>query len=133
MYTKRIQKRMISPLLADTMKYSHTALLLVILLGQFFIPVKYLHYYIFLLLIVMLDWNDSDGMCTLTRLEHYFRTGEWVSLSSAEGGPEFVRPLLNRTFGWSLTTVEADRLNYATMLLLTLVAFVRYRAYLVSR
>jgi hypothetical protein len=72
-----------------------------------------------------MDWNDLDGMCILTKVEHYFRSSEWVSTAPVEGGPEFFRPILQR-LGISLTRAEADRLNNFVFLFCWLIAFVRY-------
>lgn len=72
-----------------------------------------------------MDWNDFDGMCILTKIEHYFRTGEWTSKSPLEGGPEFFRPILLR-FGFNVTRSDADRLNNFIFLMFLGITFMRY-------
>jgi hypothetical protein len=96
---------------ADIFHYFHIGLIFFILLSSFILPTKYLYINIFLIIITMMDWNDFDGMCILTKIEHYFRTGKWESISPVEGGPEFFRPLVNNTFSLELSSTEADRLN----------------------
>ncbi len=112
-------------LLADITKWIHIFMILFVLLGHSLVPVKYLKYYIFFVLFILLDWNDVDGMCVLTKLENYFRTGNWVSLSPLEGGPEFFRPLMNRIFSLNLTRTEADRLNNFMFITCIIIAFSR--------
>ena len=61
---------------------------------------------------IFLDWNDLDGQCTLTGLEHFFRTGQWDSRPAEESeAPEFFRPTINKIFSWELSRDQASRLN----------------------
>jgi hypothetical protein len=113
-----------SPVMADLVRFVHYVMVLCVFLGPF-LPRKYLPYYMFFILLIFLDWNDLDGMCILTKLEHSFRSGEWVSTSPVEGGPEFFRPILQR-MGFSLTRSEGDRLNNFVFLICWFIAFVRY-------
>jgi hypothetical protein len=110
---------------ADITKWIHIFMILFVLVGHSVSPVKYLKYYIFFVLFILLDWNDIDGMCILTKLENYFRTGKWVSLSPLEGGPEFFRPLINGIFSLNLNRTEADRLNNFMFVLCIIIAFYR--------
>lgn len=114
-----------SLILANIVRYIHYSLIAFILLGNLFIPKRYLKYYIVLIAVVILDWNDIDGMCILTKLEHYFRTNEWASKSPIEGGPEFFRPLLQSLTGIHMTNIEADRLNTFMFVLVMLIAILR--------
>jgi hypothetical protein len=111
---------------ADITKLIHGLLVLFVLLGQLILPRAYLKYYIVLVLLILLDWNDYDGMCVLTKLEHYFRTGEWSNKSPVEGGPEFFRPLINRLFNLNLNRTEADRINNFLFITCLLIAVLRY-------
>jgi hypothetical protein len=113
-----------SDALANIVRGIHYLMILGVFVGPF-LPHKWLPYYMLFVLLIFLDWNDLDGMCILTKLEHYFRSGEWESSSPVEGGPEFVRPILQQ-FGMSLTRAEADRLNNFIFLLCWGAAFVRY-------
>ena len=117
---------MTNVLLANLIYLIHLGMLMMILIAPFLFPPTYLKYVIVLTIVIMLDWNDIDGMCILTKLEHYFRTGEWANKSAAQGGPEFFRPLMKRWFGWNLTREEADRINYLFLLTSLLICFVRF-------
>jgi hypothetical protein len=115
-------------MIADIIRGIHMGMFVVVMAGPFVLPARYLPAYLLFVWLIFMDWNDTDGMCILTKLEHYFRTGEWVDRSPVEGGPEFFRPLLS-TFGMELTRVEADRLNNFVFLLFWGVGLVRYIAW----
>lgn len=112
-------------LIANIIKYIHFGLILFILIAHSLIPVKYIKYYLLLVMIIFLDWNDADGQCILTRLEHYFRTDKWKQSSPVEGGPEFFRPVINKLFNKQLSRTEADRLNNFIFIICWLIAFLR--------
>ena len=65
-------------------------------------------------------------MCILTRLENYFRSGDWTAKAPIEGGPEFFRPLINHITGLNLGRLEADRLNNTIFIVCWLIGFLRY-------
>ena len=115
---------MASLLLANVINKLHFVLVLTVLLGCF-APIRYLPYYILFILVILIDWNDFDGMCILTKLEHWARYDNWEARSPQEGGPEFVRPLLNKTFNLNLTTIQADRINTLVFVIGLLIAFLR--------
>ena len=115
----------INTIIADIIYYIHYTLVLYVLTGWFITPLKYLKYYILLIIFIFLDWNDSDGQCILTRLENYFRYGVWKQKSPIEGGPEFFRPLLDTIFGYKISRIQADRLNNFIFMLCLLAAFIK--------
>jgi hypothetical protein len=119
----------ISLFFADIVHYFHVGLIIFILFSVFFLPSNHLPFTIILIILTMMDWNDFDGMCILTKIEHYFRTGKWESLSSVDGGPEFFRPLVNNTFSLKLTRIQAERLNNFLFLSSLLYGFIRYMYY----
>jgi hypothetical protein len=126
-------------IIADTIHYLHIVLVFYVLTGWIITPIRKIHYYILFVLFVLLDWNDLDGECFLTRLEHYFREkarngssssgngndDEKITISNETGEPEFFRPLMNRIFNSNLTSQEASRLNYFTFISAILLAFLR--------
>lgn len=116
-------------LFANIIHYFHIILIIFTLFSVLFIPKNFLPFSIILIIVTMMDWNDFDGMCILTKIEHYFRTGKWESLSTIEGGPEFFRPLVNNTFSLKLTHIQAERLNNFLFLLALLYGFIRYMIY----
>jgi hypothetical protein len=116
-----------SEILANIIFYIHFSLVFFVLVGFAFLPAKWLVYYIILALIIMLDWNDLDGMCILTKVEHYFRTGEWVS--KQDGAPEFFRPFIRRVFGINMERDNAEKLSNFVFLGVILIGFIRYVRY----
>ncbi len=115
---------MTRPVIADMIRILHLLMFVVVLAGPF-LPYRYLPYYLLFVWIIFLDWNDLDGMCILTKLEHYARHGTWETESPVEGGPEFFRPIA-QTLGFQLTRTEADRLNNFIFLICWGAAFIRY-------
>lgn len=113
-------------LAAELTKAIHIFMIFFVLVGHTALPLRYLKYYIIFVILILLDWNDTDGMCCLTKVEHYFRTGNWVSQSPLEGGPEFFRPLVNSMFKLDLTRTQADRLNNFIFILCLLIANLRF-------
>jgi hypothetical protein len=113
-----------SHFLANLTRWIHLLMFVVVIAGPF-LPRRLLPYYILFIFVIFLDWNDVDGMCILTKIEHYFRTGMWESTSPVEGGPEFFRPML-QVFGISLSRTEADRLNNFIFIICCMIAFIRY-------
>lgn len=124
----------INAIIADSIHYLHILLVLYILFGWIITPIKKIHYYILVIMFVILDWNDIDGECILTRLEHYFRekiknTNTKLTTNTETGQPEFFRPLVNKLFNTQLTTNEANRINYFAFILVMMLAFFRMIRY----
>ena len=118
---------MINIFVANIFRYIHLLLIFYVFTGFIITPIKYLKYYIFMLILIFLDWNDSDGQCILTGLEHRFRTGKCNKKSARyENAPEFFRPLINKLFNLNLSRDESDRLNNFIFMLCLLFAFIRY-------
>jgi hypothetical protein len=98
--------------IGDFIRYIHLILIGYVFVGHYITPIQYIKYYLLLIIFIFLDWNDYDGQCILTKLEHYFRTGEWNQKPAIESmAPEFFRPIIQKIFNLSLTRLEADRLN----------------------
>ena len=114
-------------ILADIVKFIHILLFVFVLIGPFILPKKHLYYYIILVILIFLDWNDLDGQCILTRIEYWLRYNQWYNQGSpSEGGPEFFRHLYIQVFGQNISTQKADRLNNFLFILCLLIAFLRY-------
>ena len=116
---------MISNNIADLILLVHYSLIIFILIGHVLLPHKYLKYYILLIILIFIDWNDSDGQCILTRLESYFRTGQWKQQPALIGGPEVFRPMVNKIFNVNLSRLEAYKLNNLLFIICLLIAFLR--------
>ena len=109
--------------IANFILYIHYVLISFILVGHILLPKEYLKYYILLIIIIFLDWNDLDGQCILTRLEYYYRTGIWQQKNYS---PEVFRPTINKIFNINLNKEEGNKLNNFIFLLCLLIGFLRY-------
>ena len=117
-------------IIADIIHYFHAFIVLFILTGNFYIPSKYLVYFIVFVILTIMGWNDLFGACILTKLEYYFRTGIWSNKSAKdEGGPEFFRPFIKSITGIDMTREEADKLNNTLFLSIILISFLRFYYY----
>jgi hypothetical protein len=128
---------MINTILADIIHYLHILLVLYVISGWIITPAKWIHFYILFVIFILLDWNDYDGECFLTKLEHYFRDksrGGWspivdnndkISINTENGQPEFFRPLINKTFNIEMSSQDATKLNYFVFIFGILLAFLR--------
>lgn len=123
-------KQNISIVIADIIHYTHLLLIIYILFGFIFLPSNHLPFYIILIILVFIDWNDYDGMCILTKLEYYFRYGVWIKhieeTKKYEEPAEFFRPLIKRKLNIDLTAQQASRLNNLLFSLCLLFGFIRY-------
>ena len=119
----------INILIADIIHYLHIVLVGYVLIGWLITPVRRIHYYIKFVIFVLLDWNDLDGECFLTKIEYYFRErsrermptmstkdNEKLTINTETGEPEFFRPLMKRMFDLELTSQDASRINYFTFI-----------------
>lgn len=116
---------MINHSIANFINFIHTIMVIYIFVGHYFTPIQYLKYYLLFIIFIFLDWNDFDGQCILTKLEHYFRTGLLSEKSPIQEGPEFFRPLVRKLFNLKLNSYEADRLNNFTFMMCFLFGFFR--------
>ncbi len=112
--------------IGNLIKYIHIILILYILVGHQLTPIRYLKYYLILVIFIFLDWNDFDGQCILTKLESYFKFNTWNQIPAIqEEGPEFFRPLINKLFNLNLNREEATRLNNFIFMFCFLLGFYR--------
>lgn len=103
---------MIKLVLADLVYWIHVIYVVVAIFGVFFIPDAYLGIGLLIVPLTILDWNDYDGQCFLTRIEAILR-GNWnPKEATASGGPEFFRPLLQYILGIKVTRETASKINY---------------------
>ncbi len=117
-----------SEFLANFVYYLHLSIIIFIFLGNLILPFRYLPYLVLLIIIIMLDWNDFDGMCILTKLEYYFRTGNLSQQpATEENAPEFFRPLIKKIFGVNISRKAASRLNNFLFLVILLITLIRIK------
>jgi hypothetical protein len=120
----------INIIIADLIHIIHIILVLYIMSGFIITPNKYLKYYLYLIIFIFLDWNDSDGQCILTKIEHFFRTGQLTQKTAqCEDAPEFFRPEIYKMFNIKLNRIEADKINNFIFILCFLFGFIRYDAF----
>ncbi len=118
---------MTSILIADIIHYTHIILVLFILTGIFYVPNKYLPYFISFVILIVMGWNDLFGSCLLTKWEYYYRTGIWSNLSAKdEGGPEFFRPFIKSITGIEMTRDQSEKLNNTLFLSIILISVIKY-------
>ena len=106
--------------------FFHFIVLILIIFGWGILPKWTLKYQMFIVPLIFLDWNDWDGMCILTRLEHYFKTGKWEQKSFEEGGPEFFRPLLEKILGKKFDRITASRINYTIFIFAWIITYFKF-------
>ena len=115
--------------IADLIHYLHIVLVLYIIVGWYITPIKYIHLYLLLIIFVILDWNDFDGQCILTRLEHYYRYKNTKPDTEPDKEknkrPEFFRPLIKKWFNINLNREESRRVNYFVFVFSFLLGFLR--------
>ena len=117
---------MINYIMADLVKYIHYILVIYVLTGYLYTPNQYLKYYLLFIIAIFLDWNDFDGQCVVTGLEHYFRYGTWDARPAEESeAPEFFRPIVNKIFSINLNREQASRLNNFLFMGSFLIGFIR--------
>ena len=120
-----------SILLANFINYIHRLLVLFILSGLFYIPNKYLPFFIIFVILVVMGWNDLYGSCFLTKLEYYFRTGIWSNLSAKDdNGPEFFRPFIKSITGINMNRKQADKLNNILFISIIIISIIKYCIFL---
>jgi len=116
-------------ILADIVQFIHILLILFVLVGPFILPKKHLYYYIISVILIFMDWNDLDGQCILTRIEHWLRYNQWYNQGSPlEGGPGIFRYLYIYVTGRQISILNSDRLNNFLFIGGLLIAFLRYNS-----
>jgi hypothetical protein len=111
--------------IADALQYLHIAFVIFVSLGWYFIPVKYIHLYLLIIIFIILDQNDFDGICTLTKMEDFFRSKNSVKEEKKQRRPEFFKPLVKKLFNINITRVYLTRLNNFLLMLAFLFGFLR--------
>ena len=118
---------------ADIVHSMHYLLVAAVFASFLLPPGEWLKWNIVLIVIVLLDWNDSDEQCVLTALESKLR-GEWRPGSTRDDAtaPAFWQPCINRILaplGREVNGRGAYRLNYVMFLVALSVSLGRYCAY----
>lgn len=112
-------------IIADVLHYLHISFVVFVILGWYFIPVKYIHLYLFIIIFIILDQNDFDGLCTLTKIEDYFRNKNSVKERIKQRDPEFFRPIVKKLFNINMTKIHSTKINNFLLMLVFLFGLLR--------
>ena len=122
-------------IIADLLHYVHIGLLIYIAIGWYITPIQYIHLYLIFIIFVILDWNDSDGICSITIYEDYFRSKNSIKKQTEqkeqkeESSPEFFRPLLNKLLNVNVTREDSKKITYIALMVVMLLGLLRLLYY----
>lgn len=119
-------------IIADLLHYLHIALMIYIAIGWYITPIQYIHLYLIFIIFVILDWNDFDGICSITIYEDYFRSKNSVKKQTEqkeESSPEFFRPLLNKLLNVNVTREDSKKITYIALMVVMLLGLLRLLYY----
>ena len=54
----------------------HLIILFYLSLGGYFIPIQYIPVFLLSLPYIVIDWNDKDGLCWITKLTNMVKYGD---------------------------------------------------------
>lgn len=103
----------------------HIVLMIYIGIGWYVTPIKYIHFYLFFIIFLILDWNDFDGLCMLTKIEDYFRNKNSIKQQQKKEKPEFFRPIFQKIFNVSVTREQSKRITYCILMVVFLFGLLR--------
>jgi len=112
-------------IIADILHYVHIGLLIYIVIGWYVTPIQYIHLYLIFIIFIILDWNDSDGKCSITIYEDYFRNKNNVKEKKEESSPEFFRPILNKILNKNFTRKDSTKITYIGLMIAMLLGLLR--------
>ena len=96
------------------------------MIGFYITPLKYLYYYLFLIILIFLDWKNNKE-CTLTKQEYYFKYGDTSDTTRYKR--EFFRPIFNRLFNTNITSNQSNSLSYISFKICFILGFIRLIRY----
>ena len=86
------------------------------LLGGYFIPSQYIPVYLLSLPYIIIDWNDNDGLCWLTKLNNMIKYQTLNPVTQDENENNFIKD----TLGKIGIIVEVKKLTFILYLLIIL-------------
>ena len=92
-----------------------------VLTGWLLTSFEALTFYLVLLPVMAAQWALNRRSCLINNLESWLRTGRWRDPCSREEG-RFLEMLCDRMFAMRPGPIAVDRLSYATVILLWLLA-----------
>jgi hypothetical protein len=114
---------MINFIIGEVIEIIHIFFIVFSVFSSVILSEKYLHYYLFGLLLIFLDWNDDDGNCTLTKYEHYFKYGYFNK------DYEFFRPKINKLLDINLSKKDSNKLNTLLFIVSFMIGYIRLLLY----
>jgi hypothetical protein len=112
--------------IGQVIEYMHILLVIYVLTGYYITPLIYLHYHLFLIILIFLDWKNNKE-CTLTKLEFYFKHNN-IS-DETRHTREFIRPKINNLFNTNLTSKQVNNGLHILFRLCFILSFIRYIRY----
>ena len=94
----------------------HLLIVFYSLFGGYFVPSKYVPVYLLSLPYIIIDWNDKDGLCWLTKLNNMIKYRTLNPVTQEENENYFIKDTLEKIG----ITVEAKKLTFILYLLVIL-------------
>jgi hypothetical protein len=110
--------------IANILSLIHLLLILFVVFGIFIVPTKHLPLFIVFLALILLNWLFFE-LCILTKLEHYFRYGEWYNRDKhkkEEDEPGFIKSLLESILGIKISKNIIDNMNHIVLLSILIIS-----------
>ena len=94
----------------------HLLISFCVLLGGYFIPSQYIPVYLLSLPYIIIDWNDNDGLCWLTKLNNMIKYRTLNPVTQDENENNFIKDTLEKIG----IIVEVKKLTFILYLLIIL-------------
>ena len=75
--------------------FIHILISLSLFIGGYVIPIKYIPVYLLLAPFIIIDWNDTDGLCHLTKLSNMIKYNS-LTPKTTENEDNFINNLLRK-------------------------------------
>ena len=93
--------------LIGIIELSHLLLVIVLLVGGYLVPSKYIAFYLLFFPLIVIDWNDGDGVCWITKLRNIIKYESMNTVVDDEIENSFVNSMI-RKLG---IIIEPDRVT----------------------
>ena len=93
----------------------HLIILFYLSLGGYFIPIQYIPVFLLSLPYIVIDWNDKDGLCWITKLTNMVKYGDINPEVEDEVETSFIRKWLSKLG----ITIDKQKLTFLLYSILT--------------
>ena len=100
----------------------HLIILFYLSLGGHFIPIQYIPVFLLSLPYIVIDWNDKDGLCWITKLTNMVKYGDINPEVEDEIETSFTRKWLSKLG----ITIDKQKLTFLLYSILTISWFYAY-------